>query len=606
MGFRIHRASAALVCCIGSIALSAQTTQTIDLPSSKQLIGDVPGNPRRINSEPISMAVSPDGRYVVTVNAGYGTFESLYDQSFSVMDTESGALADFPDPRTSPRSHQTLYSGLAFSRDGSHIYASMASLTDAKGDGKTDVGSGIAVYSFANGKMTPERLIHLPIALLPPGRKTRLPVGSDNNEGVPYPAAIAVAGDSEHEKLLVAENLSDDVVLVDAATGTVEKRFDLSESDAVPSTYPIALAVTGDGKRAFVALWNASEIVELDLTHGTVAGKLALLKPLNPIAPGTHPCAFSFSPDEKTLYVVLANRDAVAAVSLGSGQFQVKGYFDTRLPGQSYFGAEPVALSVNADGSRLYVANMASDAVAVIDPRKLTRKRAKAGMVEPDGFIPTEWMPMSMKFAATASGGKLYIATDKGEGTGPNNFPQRIANGQPNQRRGSSSYIGTLLYGSLAAVDASEIDGHLADWTSTVLASNRMKAAQEQIAFAGGVRHRIRHVIYIIKENRTYDQILGDLAQDGKQVGNGDPSLAMYGAGCHPERTQTGARSSACSITSLTPAKSPATVTSGPPRPSARITLKRPGSRTIAANSAPMITKAWSPTVIRCCKRFPT
>ena len=63
----------------------------------------------------------------------------------------------------------------------------------------------------------------------------------------------------------MAENLSDDVLLIDPATGKIEHRFDLSESDAVPSTYPIALQLSKDGRRAFVALWNASEIVELDL-----------------------------------------------------------------------------------------------------------------------------------------------------------------------------------------------------------------------------------------------------------------------------------------------------------------------------------------------------
>ena len=515
--------------------LPAQTPgQSVDLPSSKQLIGEIPGHPRRINSLPISMAVSPDGRYVVTVNAGYGTFESQYDQSLSVLDTETGALADFPDTRTSPRAKQTLYSGLAFSRDGSRIYASMASLTDPKGDGKADVGSGIAVYSFAAGKIAPERLIPLPIEQLAKGRKTRLPAGAESDQAVSYPAAIAVIGNAGHEKLLIAENLSDDVVLLDAATGAIEKRFDLSESDAVPATYPIALAVTKNGKRAFVALWNASEIAELDLMRGTVARKLALLKPANPVAPGTHPCAFAFSPDEKTLYVALADRDAVAAVNVGAGQFAVKGYFDTRLPGQSYFGAEPDALAVNSDDSRLYVANMASDAIAVIDTKKLTSKAAKTGMVEPIGFVPTEWMPISIAFVPSPSGGKLYVATAKGKGTGPNNFPQKIAESQPHQRRGSGTYIATLLYGSLAAIDASEIDGHLADWTSTVLASNRMKAAQEQIVFAGGATHYIRHVIYIIKENRAYDQIFGDLEQDGKPAGNGDASLAMYGEAVTP------------------------------------------------------------------------
>ena len=136
---------------------------------------------------------------------------------------------------------------------------------------------------------------------------------------MPYPAAIAVLGEAGHEKLLVAENLTDDVVLLDAATGAIEKRFDLSESDAVPSTYPIALAVTKDEKRAFVALWNASEIVELNLAAAQSGASWPLLKPASPVAPGTHPCAFAFSPDQKTLYVALANRDAVAAVNVAVG-----------------------------------------------------------------------------------------------------------------------------------------------------------------------------------------------------------------------------------------------------------------------------------------------
>jgi YVTN family beta-propeller protein len=334
---------------------------------------------------------------------------------------------------------------------------------------------------------------------------------------------------------LVAGNLSDDVLLLDTATGTIEKRFDLSESDAVPSTYPVALAVSKDGARAFVALWNASEIVELDLKKGLVGRKLALLKPSSPIAPGTHPCAFEFSPDGKILYVALANRDAVAAVNLGAGQFSVKGYFDTRLPGQSYFGAEPVGLAVNGDGSRLYVANMASDSVAVMDTKQLTAKVSKQGMVEPIGFVPTEWMPISIAFATSASGGKLYVATDKGKGTGPNNFPQRpIESRRGTLPKRANAYIPTLLYGSLATLDEADIARNLAQWTSVALESNRMKAAKEKITFAGGAQGRIKHVIYIIKENRTYDQILGDLKKDGTQVGNGDPSLAMFGEGITP------------------------------------------------------------------------
>jgi DNA-binding beta-propeller fold protein YncE len=298
----------------------------------------------------------------------------------------------------------------------------------------------------------------------------------------------------------------------------------------------VALAVSRDGARAFVALWNASEVVELDLKNGSVGRKLALLKPREATVPGTHPCALEITSDGRTMYVALANRDAVAAVDVAAGQFAVKGYFDTRLPGQSYFGAEPEALALSPDGSRLYVANAISDAIAVMDTRKLTAKMAAQGMVEPIGFIPTEWMPMSMAF----TGGKLYVATAKGKGTGPNNFHQRPTDATKDMRRmkSSSTYIGTLLYGSLAVLDVKGMEAELPKWTAEVVESNRMKAAEEKIQFAGGAAGPgpIKHVIYIIKENRTYDQVFGDLQVNGKAVGNGDPSLTMYGAEVTPNQ----------------------------------------------------------------------
>ncbi len=91
------------------------------------------------------------------------------------------------------------------------------------------------------------------------------------------------------------------------------------------------------------------------------------------------------------------------------------------------------------------------------------------------------------------------------------------------------------MYGSLATLDMAAMEKELPRWTAEVVESNRMKAAEEKIAFAGGTSP-IKHVIYIIKENRTYDQLFGDLKKDGKAVGNGDSSLTMYGADITPNQ----------------------------------------------------------------------
>ena len=508
---------------------SQASTEWMDLPSSKSL-GPVPGKPQRTNSLPAVMAISPDKRYVVTVNSGYGTFESGYRQSLAVMDTQTGKVEDFQEPRSAITSKEDLFLGVAFSADGKHVYATMGS-TRAEGEleepgaaQSMSAENGVLVYGFADGKITPERLIPIGLQKLAPGKTTSLIDNMAGNLGVPYPAGIAVVPGG---RLLVADNLSDDVLLIDTTDGKVIHRFDLSENEAVPATYPVAVAVSRDGRRGWVAMWNSSEVVQLDLATGAVGKNLPLLKPNDPVKPGSHPCAMTLSPDGKTLYVALANRDSVAAIDTST--FTARGYFDTRLPGQSYFGAEPNGLAVSEDGTRLYAANMGSDAVAVMDTRKLTRGTAKSGMVEPDGFIPTEWMPVSL----AVSGGKLFVATGKGRSTGPNPAAQRMTpEGQ--KRFGAerkSTYIGTLLYGSLAAVDLSTVD--LKASTEEVLESNRMRAAAEKIAFAKGT-NPIKHVIYIIKENRTYDQVFGDLQQNGRPVGNGDPKLTMYGAAITP------------------------------------------------------------------------
>ena len=523
-------AAALLALLFGSAAFAqvAGNRASLDLPSSKLVNPSLIGSPSKINSLPMSLVLSPDGRYAAALNAGYGTAQSSYQQSVLIVDLVSGKQVDFPDTRTQLGSaHQTLYQGLAWSRDGRRLYASVASLTAPEGGKPGETGNAIAVYSFEDGKLAPERLIHIPLQKLADGKQqSAFNKLVEPGMAIPYPAGLCVVGGAS-EKLLVADNLSDDALLVDATSGSIVSRFDLSTSRTVPAAYPMTVTATRDGRRGFVALWNGSAVVQLDLVHGRVLGRVSLLGPKTTVSPGSLPAALTLSPDEKQLYVALANRDMTADLTLSASEKQsmrIDGYFDTKLPGQTYFGAMPDAVSVSPDGKRLFVANASSDAVAVYDTNARKQRGSQLQAVRPLGFIPTGWYPTAL----AATPGELLIATAKSDGAGPNGMPQPNVHGRISHS--SSTYIATLLHGSFARVPLARLDDKLAALTSQVLTDNRMHAAQEKIAFRSGV-NPIRHIIYIIKENKTYDQVLGDEA-----AANGDPKLTMYGRGITPNQ----------------------------------------------------------------------
>ena len=118
--------------------------------------------------------------------------------------------------------------------------------------------------------------------------------------------------------MLVANNLSDNVVLLDSSDGHVLQQFDLSTHEMIPSSFPYTVAATRDGRRAWCSLWNSSRVAELDLEKGTITRWIPLLEPKDPIAPGSHPTDLLLSPDEKWLYVALSNADAVATIDTAS------------------------------------------------------------------------------------------------------------------------------------------------------------------------------------------------------------------------------------------------------------------------------------------------
>ena len=172
------------------------------------------------------MVVSPDGRYAALLNDGYGTQETLAHQSISVLDLKTNQIADYPDARLSDEAHQSYFIGLAFSSDGKHLYASMGSLSDPTGAKSGDTGNGIAVYGFAAGKVTPERFIAIAPQPLSTGKNLAVGLNAPPHTAIPYPAGLGAGfRDGGKDKLLVANNLSDNAVLLDPATGKVLQTF---------------------------------------------------------------------------------------------------------------------------------------------------------------------------------------------------------------------------------------------------------------------------------------------------------------------------------------------------------------------------------------------
>ncbi|MGB8785166.1 MAG: bifunctional YncE family protein/alkaline phosphatase family protein, partial [Terriglobales bacterium] len=500
------------------VARANERSHKINLPTSKVLTVPVPGFIARTNSFPATIALSPDGRYAALLNQGYGTEQSGVRQSIAILDFSDDQLHDFPDERLRGDEKSTLQSyfiGLAFSTDGKNLYASMSSITE----------NGIAVYNFADGQITPERFIKIPAQQLARGKEityetAKIPASTSS----PYPAGLAVLRSQNGDRLLVANNLSDNVVLMDVDSGKILKTFDVSVSKYVPTAYPYTVVANRAATKAWVSLWNDSSIAELDLKKGKVARRIELWHSPDPVAPGAHPTTMLLNRSEDVLYVAMSNAaipsaDGVAAVDLTTGTLFRS--YRVALRKDVFAGAAPIGIALSSDGKRLYATSASLNAVAGFETRTDEKTSDSATTEAPLGFIPTEWYPSALAIA----GNDLIIASAKGEGSGPNNMKAAIQTGlHPNEH----PYIATLIGGSIQRLRLDEIDQNLSGYTRQVEENNLSHADPDKIEFAGG-KNPIRHVIYILKENRTYDQIFGDLP-----AGDGDPTLTMYGAEITP------------------------------------------------------------------------
>ncbi len=384
------------------------------------------------------------------------------EQGVQVVDTvDRRVLQTLPQPGA--------FLGLAFSPDGNTLYASGG---DDDSVWRYDWKDGAATYR--------DRLL---LEEKEPGKAGRR-----------YPAGLALSRDGT--RLYVAENLGGSLAVVDTARRQVVQTLPVGR-------FPYGVAVAPDGT-VWVSAWGEDTIVSF------VPDGESGLEESGRVEVGRHPSALLLNADSTRLFVASASTDRIEVVDTGARR--AIAFLHDPTAADTIEGSTPNALALSADGRRLFVAEADNNAVAVFDLSAATAGRADAaGDDRLAGRIPCEWYPTAL----AAAGGSLVVVNGKGGGTGPN--PDGPRPGTPLQRD-SRSYTLGQLDGSLTVLPEEWPAGPLARMARRVAQANgwdRVRRAGRYPPF--------KHVLYILKENRTYDQVLSDMPE-----GDGDPSLLFF------------------------------------------------------------------------------
>jgi len=465
---------AAFVALAACSAPSPARAQTVPQPASAPAVSRPPADslrprlPTGVTLGPVGTLVDVGPLPLAMLPAPEGDRVVLLlcgwgEQGVQVVRRDGTVLQTLPQP--------AAFVGLAFSPDGKTLYAS---------GGNQDV---VYRYAWAGGAATLRDSLVI-------ARK------APDKDGTRYPAGIAVSPDGR--RLYVAENLADSLAVVDLATGSVTQRL-------ATERYPYGVAV-GPGGRVYVSAWGGST-----LSVFTRRGRR--LAAAGRIAVGRHPSAVLASHDGARLFVASGSTDRVAVVDTRRGR--VVAQLDDAPPAGPNEGTTPNALALSADGTRLWVAEADANAVALFRLSRATSGVAAArGNDRLAARVTAGWYPT----AVLALGDSLLIGNGKGRGTRANpDGPQPAATTMHGMRSGGNTTLRQLA-GTLQTVDIA--GAPLGALTARVAALNGWDRA------APAARHYppFTHVVYVIKENRTYDQVLGDLPE-----GDGDSTLLFFG-----------------------------------------------------------------------------
>lgn len=543
------------------------------------LVKDLTTGMPAVGSLPVNIVRSPDragpngkGRFLVVVNSGYGVqFDAASNkaqQSLAVIDLSLRPPAVtqnvyFPEP-------QSANVGAVFSQrpDREGVYKLFVSGGFENKVWMFDFSpkSAKPISPRSDGPDTKVEARSIDVS----GFATR-PTDPRYNDGraAVYPVGVALSPDGE--TLYVANNLGDSLGIVrNLQSQNALERIDLAgrrsqQGVAPPPTpapavglgyhvYPYDVAALAG--KVYVSCWNDESVAVVDFAGG---GRRVSYVPV-----GRHPTALKLSRAGSRLYVVNSNDDSVSVIDTETDREVER--VGVRLAEGARLGASPEGLALSDDGRTLYVANAHSNSVAVVtlsdSARGMVEGRRKGRSAEREeregeehegrdsqrsvvrGFIPTGQYPS----AVAVAGGQVFVGNGKGtgfanssmvvdnSGRAPNLPNSRFPLGTGHGNHGGQ-YSVPLVAGNITSL-SEPAERQLVRHTQSVMRNNNLVGAERRELFGG--RSPIRHVIYVIKENRTYDQVFGDLNASGDGTrADGDPSIAIFGAGS-AARTQKG------------------------------------------------------------------
>jgi len=491
--------------------------------------------PNFVAGQAVKAVVSPDGNTLAILTAGQNSLyfpnvgEPSTNPNIGKVDASASTqflfLHDISGAnKTSPVLKQVIqqlnaHVGLVWAPNSQKLYAA---------GGCDDV-----VYVYSSGSSF---VLSSKIAL------GHAPMGCANQSGLGVGVGSNVSGlaiSADGGTLVVANNYNDSISVIDTASGKVRYEYDLrpfstSKAPAGTKGGTFPLAVVLDGPVAYVGADRDREVIAVDVSSPT-AGSLVARIQLD-----GNPNGMTLSADGSTLFVAQDNQDQVAVINTATNKIVHK--IDTRGPAHlglpdNTTGAAPMAVAINRANNTLYAVNAGSNSIAVIP---LSGPHA----FKTRGLLPTAYDPTDVAFSA--DGSWMYIINGKSD-TGPNPLygygnmsaikfiqvdPPESNSDESKELNSNNQYQFQLEHASLVSAQVPDGDD-LEDLTSRVASNNgyrREESSEEDAEVMKFLHSKIKHVIYIVKENRTFDQILGDLGNGS----NGDPSLTLFGASVTP------------------------------------------------------------------------